>query len=267
MFTGERHRRGVSRGVSSVGTHRVNARRGVGGAGFAGGGSLQRAAAVAPGQRTAAATEATSQVRAEVAKFFVDLRRTIGASAAQASQHLKTPIPVISALERADVGALPPWPETQRIVLAYTAWAGIDGRPVLTALGILLTEAKQRRQTEQQAAAVRPAVSASSERLRQIRLAISEGARRLPQEAFNHVRQRPVRTFYALSTPLALLMLSLHPHFFRDAANFLSRPVSAVVSKAEDIWAVNFAPRREGFRWIEVSDPRNRRDDKLKSRE
>ncbi len=99
---------------------------------------------------------ATRQISADVSRFFVDLRRTIGTSQAGAAAQLKTTGSVIAALESADVEHLPPWSETQRIVMGYAAWAGIDGRPVLTALGILAREAEQRRQTARQAQAVRP---------------------------------------------------------------------------------------------------------------
>ena len=239
-----------------MGSHRDQARSAVGRNAIAGGGNGARPAQAHP-------AEATSQVRADVAKFFFDLRRTIGASAPQAAQQLKTSVSVIAALERADVSELPPWVETQRIVMGYADWAGIDGRPVLTALGILAKEAEQRRLTAQQAAAVRPAVNASSERLRQVRLALADGARRLPMEAYNHARERPVRTFYALSMPLALLLLTLHPHFFRDVGSVAYKPFKSAVVSVGDMWAVSFAPRREGLKWIEFSDPRRRRSDKI----
>jgi hypothetical protein len=190
----------------------------------------------------------------------MDLRRTIGCSAPDAARQLRTTVAVIGALERADIAHLPPWPETQRIVMGYAAWAGIDGRPVLTALGILAKEAEQRRQTARQAEAVRPAINASSERLRQIQSAIAEGARRLPMEALNQARERPVRTFYTLSLPLALLLLLLNPQGIGGA---MARPFKSVLGSVQDMMAVSFAPRREGLRWIEVSDPRKRRGDRL----
>ena len=199
----------------------------------------------------------------DVARFFIDLRRTIGANVPQAAQQLRTPINTLAALERADAAALPPWPETQRVVMGYAAWAGIDGRPVLAALGILVREEEHRRHMARQAAAVRPAVTASAERLRQIQLAITEGARRLPKEALKEARERPVRTFYALSMPLALLLLSLNSHFVKDAAHFVGRPLRAMSHSISDAWAVTFASHREGFRWIEVSNPRSRRSDRL----
>lgn len=203
---------------------------------------------------------ATRQIRTDVGRFFIDLRRTIGTTAAGAAHQLKTTAAVIAALESADAERLPPWDETQRIVMGYTAWAGIDGRPVLTALGILVREAKQRRQMARQAEAARPAVNASSERLRQIRAAIAEGARRLPHEALNQARERPVRTFYTLSLPLALLLVLLNPQGLGGA---VAKPFKSVVSAVHDVVAVNFAPRRQGLQWIEVSDPRTRRGDRL----
>lgn len=240
----------------SVSSQRVSARAV---AGRNGGASHGHASAA--GQQTAA--DATLQIRADVAKFFIDLRRTIGATPIQAAQRLATSPQIIAALERANVGMLPPWPETCRIVMSYAAWAGIDGRPVLTALGILAKEADQHRQTVKQAAAVRPAVTASSERLAAMRYAISQSALRLPREAFNQARERPVRTFYALSVPLLALMFMMHSHFLRDAGSLMWRPFKAVVTVVHDRFAVSFAPRREGLRWIEVSDPRRRRSDKL----
>lgn len=233
----------------SVSSHRENAKA-----------SAVRNAAVGPASATQSADLATRQIRADVSRFFVDLRRTIGTSAAGVAHQLKTTASVIAALESADVDRLPAWPETQRIVMGYAAWAGIDGRPVLTALGILAREAEQRRQTARQAEAVRPAVNASSERLRQIQAAIAEGARRLPQEALNQARERPVRTFYTLSLPLALLLLLLNPQGVGAA---VTKPFKAVITAAHDMLAVSFAPHREGLRWIEVSDPRTRRADRL----
>lgn len=199
----------------------------------------------------------------DVARFFIDLRRTIGANVPQAAQQLRTSINTLAALERADASGLPPWAETQRVVMGYAAWAGIDGRPVLAALSILVREEEHRRQMARQAAAVRPAVTASAERLRQIQFAITEGARRLPKEALKEARERPVRTFYALSMPLALLLLSLNSHFLKDVAHFVGRPLRAATHSISDMWAVTFAPHREGYRWIEVNNPRSRRSDRL----
>jgi hypothetical protein len=210
---------------------------------------------------------ATSQIRTDVARFFVDLRRTLGVNPVQAAAHLRTSLPVIFALEQADTQSLPPWPEVQRIVTAYAAWAGIDGRPVLTALGILLREAVQRRQMARQAEALRPAMNATSERLRQMRTVIAESAMRLPMEALNQARERPVRTFYALSLPLGLVLVMLNANVLGGALSYLHRPFTAAAGYLHDVMAVHFAPEREGLKWIEVTDPRSRRSDRLHQHE
>ena len=55
-----------------------------------------------------------------------------------------------------------------------------------------------------------------------MQLAISEGARRLPREALNQARERPVRTFYALSVPMLLVLAMLttfsHSNVFQPLA-------------------------------------------------
>lgn len=206
---------------------------------------------------------ASAQIRADVARFFVDLRRTIGVSPAEAAAHLRTSLSTISALEQADAQNLPPWPQVQRIVSAYTAWARIDGTPVLTALGILARDAEQRQQMARQAEALRPAMNASSERLRQMRAVIAESAKRLPIEALNQARERPVRTFYALSVPLGLVLVILNTDVLGGALSYLPGPFKATARYLHDVMAVHFAPEREGLKWIEVTDPRSRRSDRL----
>lgn len=204
-------------------------------------------------------------MRAEIARFFADLRRVIGASPFEAAARLRTHAGVVAALERAEIESLPPWPETQRVVLGFTAWAGIDGRPVLNALGILFHEAEQRRRVAVQVAALRPAIAASAVRLRQAKIAIAEGAKRLPREALNQARERPVRTFYAVSLPLGMLVLALNTGLVHQALAHIPRPIVRAAVAVKDSLAVHFAPVREGLRWIEVENPRSRRSDKLSS--
>lgn len=205
----------------------------------------------------------TAQIRADVARFFIDLRRAIGATSLQIAAQLRTHAGVIAALERADVETLPPWPETQRVVLGYVAWAEIDGRPVLSALAALYSEAEHRRQMAQRFAAVRPAIIASAERLRHASIVFAEGAKRLPREALNQARERPARTFYALSLPLGLVLALLNSNVLAAAAQQMPRPVVRAAVALQDALAVRFPAVREGLRWIEVADPRSRRADKL----
>lgn len=201
-----------------------------------------------------------AQVRADVSRFFVNLRKAVGLTPLEVAGRLRTHAGVVAALERGDVDALPASPETQRLVMAYAALAGIDGRPVLSALAALRAEAEHRRQMQQRFAVVHPALTASADRLYQAGLVIAEGAKRLPRQALKEARERPARTFYALSLPLALLAVSLNS---RDLAHAVARPFASVVITMRDTFTVHFPPVREGLRWIEVADPRSRRADKL----
>ena len=202
-------------------------------------------------------------MRADVARFFGDLRRVIGAGTFHTAAKLGTHAGVISALEHADVESMPAWPETQRVVISYTAWAGIDGRPVLSALSVLFREVEDKRRVAAQSAAIRPAVAASAARLRQASLMIAEGAKRLPREALNQARERPVRTFYAVSLPLGFLVLALNTGLLNRAVAHVPAPIVRAAAAVKDTIAVHFAPVREGLRWIEVDNPRSRRSDKL----
>lgn len=207
---------------------------------------------------------ASAQIRSDVSRFFIDLRHAIGAGPEQVAAVLRTSPDTVLALESADVRKLPSWQDVERIVGVYTAWAGIDGRPALTALGILYREAEQHRQLARQAEALSPAINASTERLRQMRDVIAEGAKRLPIEALNQARERPVRTLYALSVPLGLVLILFNTSALGGVMSHLPGPIKSVTVYVHDVMAVQFAPEHEGLRWIEVSEPRQRRSDRLK---
>ncbi len=86
-------------------------------------------------------------------------------------------------------------------------------------------------------------------------------------EALTQARERPVRTFYALSLPLGLLLLAMNTGLIGKIAAKAPRPVVQVAISIRDSLAVNFAPVREGLRWIEVENPRSRRGDRLSGAE
>ena len=146
--------------------------------------------------------------------------------------------------------------------MAYAGWARIDGRPVLGALAGLI----------QQSAAGGPAVAkhnwrphalVASDRIRRAGTVFKEGAARLPKEALNQARQQPARTLYAVSLPLGVLIVLMNTSILQSALSHLPGPFKRFSESVESFVSTQFAPVREGFRWIEVDDPRSRRANKL----
>jgi hypothetical protein len=68
---------------------------------------------------------------AEVAELFRDLRAASGLSEADLAGHLATRVEVVQALEQGAIYALPPWPETCRVVATYGTVLNLDVRPLL----------------------------------------------------------------------------------------------------------------------------------------
>jgi hypothetical protein len=68
---------------------------------------------------------------AEVAELFRDLRAASGLSEADLAGHLATRVEVVQALEQGAIYALPPWPETCRVVATYGTLLNLDVRPLL----------------------------------------------------------------------------------------------------------------------------------------
>jgi hypothetical protein len=203
--------------------------------------------------------------RALVARFFIDLRRALRLTLPQAAQYLLVRTDVIETLETGQVEYLPPWPETAAIVMTYSAMAGVNGRPVLNAIGGLISELSvpeapvrlpSRRSGRQSSS---PRAQSGGGHFLRAGSAIASGARRFPQEAMRQVRQRPQRALYALSLPLGLLLLTLHSSLF----DTLAKPFGSAVRWTSGYFQEHFAPVRDGMRYIEVDDPRSRRADKL----
>jgi hypothetical protein len=197
-----------------------------------------------------------SDNRALIARFFIDLRRALRLTLPQAAQYVQVRPEVVEALESGQVEFLPPWPETAHVVMSYAAMAGVDGRPVLNAIGGLLAEFSQSASTGQQF--TRYASQAGGHFMR-AGSALANGAKRLPQDAMHQMRKRPQRALYALSLPLGLVLLTLHTSVF----DVVAKPFGSSVRWVSTYFQEHFAPVHDGLRYIEVDDPRSRRADKL----
>ncbi|MCC0059557.1 MAG: hypothetical protein H6886_09810 [Hyphomicrobiaceae bacterium] len=68
---------------------------------------------------------------AEVADLFRDLRAASNLTEADLAARISTPVEVVQALEQGAIYALPPWPETCRVVSAYGTLLNLDTRPLL----------------------------------------------------------------------------------------------------------------------------------------
>lgn len=198
-----------------------------------------------------------SKDRELIARFFMDLRRALRLTLPQAAYYLKVHTSVVEALETGQVEYLPPWPQTVQIVMGYASMAGVDGRPVLSAVGnlIMMLQPSPDEPEEHAAGHETPAgghfFRAGS--------AIASGARRLPKDAMHQIRERPQRALYALSLPLFVLLF-----FHASILQVIAQPFSSAVGQVSVYFQEHFAPVQDGLRWIDVNDPRSRRTDKLR---
>jgi hypothetical protein len=197
-----------------------------------------------------------AQVRQLIARFFMDLRHALRLTLPQAAYYLQVPTNVIEALETGQAEYLPPWPQTAQIVMAYTSMAGIDGRPVLKAIGNLIVMLQPAPQEPEEKHA--GYASQAGGHFLRAGSVIANGARRLPKDAIHQIRERPQRALYALSLPFFVLLF-FHASIFQVVA----QPFSSAVSHVSVYFQEHFAPVRDGLRWIDVNDPRSRRSDKL----
>ncbi len=206
-----------------------------------------------------------SDVQLSIARFFRELRRGLQITPHQAAAQLLTQIEVIAALEAGDTAHLPTWPETQRIVMTYTGWARVDGRPLLAAIASLQPRQIPARSAPADQSARRVPLHVSTERLRRAGTALAEGAKRLPRDAIQQAKARPVHTLYTLSLPIAGLILLLNTTLLQSAIVNLPSSFVHVLKGGREMLTAYWAPVREGLRWIDVDDPRARRGDKLQN--
>lgn len=198
-----------------------------------------------------------SNDRELIARFFMDLRRALRLTLPQAAYYLKVQTNVIEALETGQVESLPPWQQTVQIVMGYTAMAGVDGRPVLSAIGNLIMMLQPSPEEPEDYAPDHEVPSGGH--FFKAGSAIASGARRLPKDAIHQIRERPQRALYALSLPLLVLLF-----FHASVLQVVAQPFSSVVGHVSVYFQEHFAPVQDGLRRIDVNDPRSRRTDKLR---
>jgi hypothetical protein len=207
---------------------------------------------------------------AEVARFFTDLRGALRLTTAQTAQALATRVDIIAALEMGQIGALPPWPETCRIVRTYAGFAGLDPRPILHSLEQLFVAAP-RVQAPMPRGPRRNLVPNFTKRGAPIMAAIGGGGRRAAEAArnmraaVNDRAGRPGMALFTVTMGIALILLITQTAVLEAAVSQLPPSMKRMVRGAQNYVIVRFSPVRDGLRWIDVADPRTRRGDKLQS--
>ena len=233
--------------------------------------------------------------------LFRELRRALGLTLPTAASFSGTRIDVIVALERGDLSALPPWPETVQVVSRLTGLAQIDPNPVLALIYQEMSRSHYAVADAEEATArsVQPVMGTPLPTMVTTWTADDADA---PAFVRNQAQQRsrippppPARAHDDESTLLQrgkdalggliasargisgtgrMVVLSAvliaaggtiaQGSAFRASLATLQTPIERLLRGAESYLIWRSAPVKDGLRWISVEDPRSRRGDKLK---
>lgn len=225
---------------------------------------------------------------AEIARFFIELRRYLRLSIADAARRVATHPDVIAALEAGRIGALPGRNETTRVVTAYIGLAGLDPRPALDRLDVLTRAAANSAPRAQPAARPLTAVPQTSNPVNRIIGRLSQAAARAGIEAeqpawfaewtahMAGTRKRlsgalqsaraPVRWVSAAALGLVVIGSVASSGVLQASVGGIAQPISGLWRKLSGEGRDVRVIVRDGLKWIEADDPRKRRSDKLPSR-
>jgi hypothetical protein len=189
----------------------------------------------------------------QIAHIFRNMRAAMRQPREAVARRLATTVAVIDDLENGAVGALPHWPETVRIVRSYCELLGLDSQPLLWRIQQILRggtrvgdDLPTRPVGAPPMALRKPAREPPSPRH-------GSGLGGLLLLALPPVVMAGVATLAIWAPAPTYKLISRLPH---------SLEVPARVGM--DLIVLYSAPRDEnGFRWIDVGDPRVRKVDKL----
>jgi hypothetical protein len=174
------------------------------------------------------------------------MRTTIGVTRSKLARSFGTTEEIIEQLEDGYVPTIGSWPEAARIVTCYGEALEVDTHPIL----VRLNEHARRYSPRQR---------------RTVERATAPAPRRQPMpEAEADIeapRERPRRKHRLLLTISAPLVVAMGAAWISQAAmpKSVARPVMASIMNAVSY----VSPRLDGLRWIDVSDPRTRKADRL----
>lgn len=230
-----------------------------------------RQAAVRVGVQPQGKLAATSpDADPEVGHLFTQLRLALGVPAETLARLLGTSPATIAALEAGNVALLPAWPETERVLRAYTSLAGIDPLPMLSRIRALLDQPAARalpgRSSTGTAVAMLPKTqprlpeNASKGAKPQGKTRARSASQLLP---FKFRPPKVSRRMAVLSTMVGVIGAV----FMAVGPLYAAMPVPAqrAISAAIDriAWGSTVLP--DGMRFIDPANPRARRGDKLQS--
>lgn len=228
-------------------------------------------------------------VDAEIAALFAQLRIYLRLPAGEVAIRLGTDPRVIAALEAGRVDLLPHWPETHRIVTAYAASAGIDARAVVDRLALQFDRLARPRTSALPAPEPAPDAAVGKivdrlarqpdtppeqrglfSRLSDLGNQVSAQAAELRDGASAYLsdlraRKHPVGWVLAAAVAVVLALSVVPSGMLQASVGGLSSPITGLLRGISDQLTLASAPVRDGHRWIEVDDPRQRRSDKLRS--
>jgi hypothetical protein len=224
----------------------------------------------------------------EIANLFAELRRYLGLPVAQIAQHVGTTPNVIAALEAGRIDQLPGWSETARVVIAYIGIARLDPRPALERLSVLMGVARNAAPIASHAASYASPPDEAATPVARILGRFAEAAARARAEASEpgllaewaaHLKETanglqaslwnaraPVRWVIAGALALIVIGSAAPSSVLQASVGGISQPISGLWRKISGQTQEVRIIIRDGLKWIETDDPRDRRADKLPSR-
>lgn len=202
----------------------------------------------------------------QLGKLFRDMRLTLKISRETFARRLATNTATIDNFEAGAVGMLPHEKETERIVRGYCELLRIEPEPILRRIGAhMQVLANQPRPARTQPPRTTTPTTSRRTAPRSRPATVSERVPPRPPR-----RRLRVRTLFALSAPVALVAALVYlahtaPKPVYRAIALLPQPAATAMRSGLDYLMLMTASRREGLRWIEVSDPRLRKADKLQT--
>jgi hypothetical protein len=211
-------------------------------------------------------SEASGWQDAQLGQIFRNMRLAMKVSRETIARRLATSTICVDNFEAGAVAALPHAKETDRIVRGYCELLRLDPEPILWRIRSGMQALADQARVMPLPAAIVPTTASRSGRRSE---PITRTRRKSSERSAPWVSQRRrTRALFALSAPVALLAALVYvahaaPRPVYRAIALLPGPAGHGVRAVLDYVVLLTAPRREGLRWIEVSDPRLRKADKL----